>query len=114
MKQYLLAVQLVEGAEVPEAPGEGGDVDALNREMVAQGVWVFGGGLGPRSTASVVRADGGEVLITDGPFAESKEYMAGFWVIKAPDLDAALDWATKATKACRQPVEVTPFDDEAD
>lgn len=114
MKQYLLAVQLVEGAAVPEGPGGDGDVDALNREMAAKGVWVFGGGLQPRSTASVVRADGGEVLITDGPFAESKEYMAGFWVIKAPDLDAALEWATKATKACRQPVEVTPFDDEPD
>jgi len=114
MKQYLMAVQLVEGSEMDGGPDESDDVEALNREMVAQGVWVFGGGLGPRSTASVVRADGGEVLITDGPFAESKEYMAGFWVIKAPDLDAALAWATKASKACRQPVELTPFDDEVD
>jgi hypothetical protein len=83
----------------------------VNRDMVAQGVWVFGGGLEPRSTASVVRAHkGDDVLITDGPFAESKEYMAGFWVIEAPDLETAQGWATRASRACACPIEVTPFD----
>ncbi len=109
MANYLLAVQLVEGETAPvAAPGA---VESLNEEMVKQGVWIFGGGLEPRSTRSVVRVQAGEVLITDGPFAESKEYMAGFWVITAPDLDSAHSWAARATHACGAPVEVTPFDD---
>ncbi|GAA1561689.1 YciI family protein [Kribbella sancticallisti] len=108
MTQYLLAVQLVDGEPAP--PDDGGAVDALNQEMVDQGVWVFGGGLQARSTRKVVRVEAGEVLVTDGPFAESKEYMAGFWVIKAPDLETAQGWAAKATKACQVPIEVSPFD----
>jgi hypothetical protein len=107
MTQYLLAVQMVDGESAEHEPG---DVGAVNRDMVAQGVWVFGGGLEPRSTASVVRAHTGDVLITDGPFVESKEYMAGFWVIEAPDLRTAQEWATRASKACARPIEVTPFD----
>ena len=109
MANYLLGVQLVDGEPVPA--GETGAVEALNEEMVKQGVWIFGGGLEPRSTKSVVRAQAGEVLVTDGPFAESKEYMAGFWVITAPDLETAHSWAARATHACGAPVEVTPFDD---
>ena len=89
------------------------DVAALNDELQAAGTWVFAGGLHPSSTATVVRADGGEVLITDGPFAEGKEHVGGFWVIKAADLDAALEWARKATLACTAPVEVRPFQEEA-
>jgi hypothetical protein len=73
---------------------------------------VFAGGLHPASTATVVRQDGGEVLLTDGPFPESKEQLGGFWVIEAADLDAALAWARKATVACAAPVEVRPFQDE--
>jgi hypothetical protein len=107
MTQYLLGVLYVEGES---AEHERGDVAKLNEEMVAKGVWVFGGGLEARTTASVVRARQGEVLITDGPFVESKEYMAGFWVIEAPDLPTAQEWAGRASKACARPIEVTPFD----
>jgi hypothetical protein len=108
MTQYLLGVQLVEGEPAESLPGA---VEAVNRDMEAQGVWVFGGGLEPRSAASVVRAhQGNDVLITDGPFAESKEYMAGFWVIEAPDLETAQSWAARCSRACGRPIEVTPFD----
>lgn len=89
------------------------DVDALNTELRAAGAWVFGGGLEPSSTATVVQVSDGEILITDGPFAEGKEQVGGYWVIEAPDLDAALEWARKATRACRVPIEVRPFQDEA-
>src|SRR6476620_1126334 len=115
MKQYLLSVHMVEGEE-PPSPEEMrkafDDVSALNEAMQTQGAWVVAGGLHPANTATVVREQNGEVLTTDGPFAESKEQLGGFWVIKAPDLDAALAWAAKATVACRGPVEVRPFQDE--
>ena len=115
MTQYLLSVHMVEGAEppAPEAIQQAyQDVDALNQEMQAEGVWVFAGGLHPATTATVVQVKDGEVLTTDGPFAETKEQLGGFWVIEATDLDAALAWATKATRACQAPVEVRPFQDE--
>src|SRR6516162_4227800 len=117
MKQYLLSVHMVEGAEPPTPAAMERmykDVDALNEVLQAEGVWVFAGGLHPPSTATVVRMQDGEVLTTDGPFAETKEQLGGFWVIKAPDLDAALAWATKATEACQAPVEVRPFQDETE
>ena len=112
MKQYLLSVHLVEGQEPP--PPEVieqsyRDVDAFNSELQASGAWVFAGGLYPPSTATVVRMTNGEVLTTDGPFAETKEQLGGFWVIQAEDLDAALKLAAKATEACAAPVEVRPF-----
>ena len=88
------------------------DVDAVNEEMRAAGAWVFAGGLHPASTATVVRVQDGEVVTTDGPFLETKEHLGGFWVIEAADLDAALDWAAKATVACQAPIEVRPFQDE--
>jgi hypothetical protein len=88
------------------------DVDAFNTTLQEAGAWVFAGGLHPPATATVVRATGDDVVTTDGPFAETKEQLGGFWVIKAPDLDAALDWAAKASKACAGPVEVRPFQDE--
>ena len=116
MNQYLLSVYMVEGAEppAPEAIEQAyRDVDALNASLQAEGAWVFGGGLHPPTTATVVRVQNGEVLTTDGPFAEAKEQLGGFWVIKAPDLDAALEWAAKATVACQAPVEVRPFQDDA-
>ena len=72
---------------------------------------MFAGGLHPASTATVVREEGGEVLLTDGPFPESKEQLGGFWIIEVADLDAALAWARKATVACAAPVEVRPFQD---
>ena len=116
MKQYLLAVHMVEGEEQPsenEIQQAYKDVDALNAQIQAEGAWVFAGGLHPAETATVVRIRDGEVVTTDGPFAEAKEQLGGFWVIKAADLDEALAWAAKATTACRAPVEVRPFQDDA-
>ena len=84
-------------------------VSAFNEEVTAAGAWVFGGGLQPHSTATVVRPAGTEVSMTDGPYAESKEQMGGFWVIEAPDFDAALEWARKGSLACEGPVECRPF-----
>ena len=115
MTQYLLSVHMVEGEpepapEVIEQMYK--DVDAVNDEIKKAGAWVFAGGLHPANTATVVRVENGEVLTTDGPFAETKEQLGGFWVIEASDLDAALAWAAKATKACQAPVEVRPFQDE--
>jgi hypothetical protein len=116
MKQYLLSVYHPEdNIPAPEVAEKiYADVGALNTELQRAGAWVFGGGLHPSSTATVVRAQGGDILITDGPFAEGKEHIGGFWVIKAPDLDAALDWAGKATRACAVPVEVRPLQEEAE
>ena len=113
MTQYLLSVHMVEG----EAPPEDIEdvyraVDVFNEEVKANGAWVFGGGLHPADTATVVRVNDGEVVTTDGPFAETKEQLGGFWIIEAADLDAALAMAAKATTACRAPVEVRPFQDE--
>jgi hypothetical protein len=115
MKQYLLAVHMVEGEPTPsEADMQRAyqAVDAFNRELMASGQWVFAGGLLPPDTATVVRAQGGKVVTTDGPFAESKEQIGGFWVIKAADLDAALEIAGRGSEACGGPVEVRPFQDE--
>jgi hypothetical protein len=112
MKQYLLSVHMVEGEPLPsdaEIQQRYRDVDAFNGEVQQAGAWVFGGGLHSPSTATVVRSQGGQVVTTDGPFAEAKEQLGGFWVIEAPDLDAALDWATRASAACGGPVEVRPF-----
>ena len=115
MTQYMLSVYMVEGAEEPaadEVEQMYKDVDAVNHEIQAAGAWVFAGGLHPATTATVVRVADDEVLTTDGPFPETKEQLGGFWVIQAPDLDGALAWAAKATRACRAPVEVRPFQDE--
>ncbi len=115
MKQYLLSVHHVEGQrDLPEDQIQQmyKDVDEVNAELQAIGAWVFGGGLHPPATATVVRITDGEVVTTDGPFAETKEQLGGFWVIKAADLDAALAWGAKATRACQAPVEVRPFQDD--
>jgi hypothetical protein len=112
MTQYLLAVHSVEGEPMPsqeQMQRAYKDVDALNGELQSSGVWVFAGGLQPPSSATVVRAQGGQVVTTDGPFAETKEQLGGFWIIDVADLDAALEWARKATVACAAPVEVRPF-----
>ena len=87
----------------------GRDVEALNEELRAAGAWVFAGALHPPSTATVVRVEGGDVLVTDGPFTEGKEHIGGFTIIEAPDLDAALEWARKAARATTLPIEVRPF-----
>lgn len=115
MSQYLLSVHYVEGEETPDEETIAemyADVDALNQKMMDSGAWVFAGGLETPDTATVVRSENGEILTTDGPFPEAKEQIGGFWVIEAPDLDAALQWAGQATVACRGPVEVRPFQDE--
>jgi hypothetical protein len=115
MTQYLLAVHMVEGAEMPSEEVMQqmyADVDAVNEEIKTAGAWVFAGGLHPADTATVVQVKAGDVVTTDGPFAESKEQLGGFWVISVADLDAALAWAAKATVACQAPVEVRPFQDE--
>jgi hypothetical protein len=115
MKQYLLSVYHPEDS-IPEpevAAKIMADVDALNTELQQTGAWVFAGGLHPSSTATVVRVEGDEILITDGPFAEGKEHIGGFWVIRAPDLDSALEWGRKATRACAVPIEVRPLQEEA-
>jgi hypothetical protein len=112
MTQYLLSVHMVEGSPTPSAEATEKmyrDVDVVNAELTAAGAWVFAGGLHPANTATVVRVQDGEVITTDGPFAEGKEHIGGFWVITAADLNAALAWATKATRACGAPVEVRPF-----
>src|SRR5437879_7403389 len=111
MKQYLLAVHMVDGTPLPpqdEIQRMYQAVDAFNAEVRASGAWVFAGGLLPADTATVVRAQGGKVVTTDGPFAETKEQLGGFWVIKAADLDAALELAGRASEACGGPVEVRP------
>ncbi len=113
MAQYLISVWH-DDEYVVDFSGEdmqriGAQVGAVNDEMTSSGAWVFGGGLQPTSSATVVRSTGGQVSMTDGPYAESKEQMGGFWVIEATDLDAALGWARKAAAACEGPVELRPF-----
>ena len=112
MAHYLLSVHMVEGEGYPseEAMQQAfKDVDALNEEIKKAGAWVFAGGLEPADVATVVRADNGQILTTDGPFIEGKEHIGGFWIIQAKDLDEALAWAKRATVACGGPVEVRPF-----
>src|SRR5260221_8666399 len=103
MKQYLLSVYQPDGDRPPPEILEPimRDLDALNQEMKAAGAWVFSAGLHPASTATVVRVKDGEVLTTDGPYTEGKEHLGGFTVIKAPDLDSALEWGPKLAQAIR-------------
>ncbi|MEY2424238.1 MAG: hypothetical protein QOI95_4305 [Acidimicrobiaceae bacterium] len=118
MTQYLLSVHHSPDALPPSSEEEMQkafkQVDDFNAELQAAGVWVFAGGLHPPEIATVVNAKDSDVVITDGPFAETKEHLGGFWIITAPDLDAALAWATKGSAACMGPVEVRPFQDEPD
>jgi hypothetical protein len=116
MPQYLLAVHgsvddPMPDPEVMEQAYKA--VDAFNADVQAAGAWVFAGGLHPISSATTVRSADGEVLLTDGPFAETKEHLGGFWIIDVADLDAALDWAAKGSAACGGAVEVRPFQDDA-
>ena len=84
-------------------------IDVFNEQLQAEGHWVFAAGLGRPDTATVIDNRGGQAAFTDGPFLESKEYLAGFWVIEAADLDVALKLATEGSKACNRKVEVRPF-----
>jgi len=113
MTQYLLALHAV--GEFPDVPFEDwkqsfADCGAVIDKMEDVGAFVFAGGL-LANAATVVRKSGDDFLITDGPYAETKEHLAGFWIINAADLDAALAWAKLATAACRVPIEVSPFDE---
>jgi hypothetical protein len=114
MPQYLLSVWFDEPYDddvdlsVPETRRQMAATDELNAEMERAGAWVFVAGLRPASSATVVRATGDDISMTDGPYAETKEQMGGLWVIEAADLDAALVWASKAAVACGQPIEVRP------
>lgn len=115
MKQYLLAVHSVEGDPEPgpeTVTAMYRDVDAFNTELQQAGAWVFAGGLQPPDVATVVRVEGGEVSTSDGPFAQARQRLGGFWVIAADDHDAALAWAAKGAAACQGPVEVRPFQEE--
>ncbi|MBJ7610495.1 MAG: hypothetical protein JF887_13850 [Candidatus Dormibacteraeota bacterium] len=114
MTQYLMSVYHPEDRAVEPADMEKvyRDVDALNVEIRAAGAFVFGGGLHQSSTATVMRVKDGDVLTTDGPFAEAVEHIGGFWVIQADYLDSALEWGRKAALACLVPIEVRPFQDE--
>ena len=112
MKQYMLSVCYPAGGTQPPPDVLQKimrDVNALRQEMIDAGVWVFSGGLHHPSSATVVHAREGEVLTTDGPFIESKEQIGGITVLRAPDLDAALDWGRKLARAIGVPIEVRPF-----
>lgn len=104
---YLLSV-IAEGASLAD-DAEMAAIDVFNEQLQANGHWVFAGGLGTPDTATVIDNRRGEEVFTDGPFVESKEYLAGFWIIDAPDLDVALKLAAAGSKACNRKVEVRPF-----
>ena len=111
MPQYLVAIHLPDDYEpCKEDDATMRDIDVLNEEMVAAGARLFVGGLNPVSKAISVRAQpDGKLLVTDGPYLETKEHIGGFWVLKAADMDEALAWGRKAAIACRAPVEVRAF-----
>lgn len=117
MPQYLLAVHYVEGVgATPEAEQKEAfeATGRFNEQIMAEGAWVFAGGLHTPDMATVVDNTGAETLTTDGPFSEAKEQLGGFWVVEAPDLDAALALAARGSAACRTKVEVRPFHDGPD
>jgi hypothetical protein len=105
--QYLISV--IDDGAGSATPAEDAAIDAFNDRLEAEGHWVFAGGLAGPSTATVIDNRGQEPILTDGPFVESKEYLGGFWIIEAPDLDVALKLAADGSKACNRVVEVRPF-----
>ncbi len=105
--QYLLNV--IHDSSTLATASEMEAIDVFNDRIQAEGYWVFAGGLGSPSMATVVDNRGGEALVTDGPFVETKEHVIGFWIIEAPDLDVALKLATEGSEACNRKVEVRPF-----
>lgn len=115
MTQYLLSVihewglPSLSEEEIQESFAA---VDAFNQELMSSGKWVFAGGLEPPTSATVVDGTKGDRVITDGPYLEAKEHLGGFWVIEAADLDEALDIAGRGSTACKNPVEVRPFQSE--
>jgi hypothetical protein len=111
MTQYLLALHRADDElRSPEQTRQvWADTDALYAKMADAGAFVFQGGLIPAESATVVRQSGDDFLITDGPYTETKEHLAGFWIINAADLDEALEWAKLTTVAQQRPIEVRPF-----
>ena len=105
--QYLVSV--IDDKTGSATQNEMAAIDAFNERLEADGHWVFAGGLGSPGTATVIDNRDGEAVFTDGPFLESKEYLAGFWIIEAPDLDVALKLAAEGSKNCNRKVEVRPF-----
>jgi hypothetical protein len=105
--QYLLSV--IDDTAGMATPEEDAAIDVFNERLQAEGHWVFAGGLGGSDTATVIDNRGGKALVTDGPFLESKEHLAGFWIIEAADLDEALKLASAGSQACNRKVEVRPF-----
>lgn len=105
--QYLVSV--IHDQPGLATPDEMAAIDAFNDRLQAEGHWVFAGGLASPGTATVVDNRGEDAVFTDGPFVESKEFLAGFWIFEAPDLDVALKLATEGSKACNRKIEVRPF-----
>ena len=116
MAQYLLSVWHDDDYDLDfsteEAQRIGAKVSAFNEELMGSGSFVFAAGLQPASSATVLRATADDVSMTDGPYAESKEQMGGFWIVDVADMDAALEWGRKGAAACEGPVEVRPFQSE--
>ncbi len=116
MAQYLISVWHDEDYELDftteEAQRRVAQVGQFNTDLETVGAWVFAGGLHPASSATVVRSTGSDVSMTDGPYAESKEQMGGFWIVEAADTDAALEWGRRGATACEGPVEVRPLQGE--
>lgn len=115
MKQYLLSAYQPDGDPPPPEILEPvmRDLEVFRKELRAAGAWVFSGGLHQPGTATVLRPADGEIVMTDGPFAEGKEHLGGFTIIRAPDLDSALEWGRKLARAVTLPIEVRPFQGEA-
>ena len=105
--QYLVSV--IDDTAGLATPEEQAAIDVFNDRLKAEGYWVFAGGLATPGAATVIDNRGEEAMFTDGPFVESKEYLAGFWIIEAADLDVALQLAAEGSKACNRKIEVRPF-----
>ncbi|MFI0482811.1 YciI family protein [Actinomadura sp. 9N215] len=105
--QYLVSV--IHDRDDLATPDEQAAIDVFNERLQAEGHWVFAGGLGAPGTATVIDNRGEEAMVTDGPFLETKEYLAGFWIIEAADLDVALKLAADGSRACNRKIEVRPF-----
>jgi hypothetical protein len=114
MKLYLISIYQPDGAPPPpeKLSRVMAELDVIRRELESSGSWVFAGGLHPPSTATLLRASGDDVLVTDGPFVEGKEHLGGFTIIRAPDLDVALEWGRRYARATTLPIEVRPFQGE--
>ena len=116
MTRYLLSIEQPDGAPSPEVaerlPQMARDLEVIVGDLKRAGSWVFDGGLHPPSTSTVLRLDNGEVVMTDGPYTEGKEHIGGLTIIKAPDLDAALEWGRKLARATTLPIEVRPLHDD--